>query len=195
MVELLILGDGTKADSPKYRGVDRSTPYYVDGLHDDAPVNQAFLRYVEDSGQSGIIHDLDFAKELVKLYASLSPPQHFEIIEATMMNHPPKCGREFLGFDLSAGYHYSLLSWGLEIDRPSISGMHSDAELLSIEPLLKLVKSTFQSMLNDNGLFESTESSIYCLECLIALQNCRPQLFEDPSVVFQVVGLWRVGQE
>ncbi len=188
-MDILILGFGTPRVSQTYRGTDRVTPYYVDSLSEDHQVNQCFLWYCEEGGELGVVHNFTRAKELVLAYHELRPPQHFEIVEVAKNGDHQSSG-EFLGFDLSAGYNDSLLSWGLEIGNARSSDSIRDDRYLLIQPLLHLIQEFFQKKLNSNGLFDNYEDASFCLDCMMALQGVYPSLWENEDVKFEVVGLW-----
>jgi hypothetical protein len=158
-------------------------------------VNQAFFWYCEEGGESGIVHDLVKAKGLVEAYSQLRPPQYFEIVEVTDNEHPPSGKGEFLGFDLSAGYRSSLLSWGLEVDRALPTDLPENDLVETLQPLLSLVRQYFQPQLNSNGLFDNFHAAKFCLACMEALQTIRPGLWENEDVRFEVVSLWRILSE
>lgn len=190
-MNLLILGCGACTESPVYRGTDRSVPHYVTGLSDDHPANKAFLWYIAEGGEDGIVHDLAKAQELVEAYRNLQPPQYFEVVEITVRNQPPITHSQLLGFDLSTGYE-SLLTTGLEIVKKPPEGTLVNDPLLIIWPLLKLIKQYFQTKLNANGLFNDYTTAQFCLDCMLALQTIRPNLWENEQVKFEVYGLWEV---
>ena len=71
---------------------------------------------MEVGGEFHIINDIEKAKKIVELYKNLTPPQILEVIRILEVNETPPGNEEFLGYDLSCGYFYSLLSWGLDIE-------------------------------------------------------------------------------
>jgi hypothetical protein len=191
-MNLRILKCASTEDHPIYRGTDRMTPYYVDEVDQDHPVNQAFFWSIEEGGDLGIVHDLHTARELVQLYRKIEPPQCFEIVQVVDQNDTLEDSAELLGFDIAAGFNYSLLGWHLEIDREPKPEWEHDQTLKTIQPLLKLVKAYFQPRLNVNGLFSDWSTAFFCLDCMMALQRVRPNLWENDDVVFDVVGLWLI---
>lgn len=194
-MNLLILKCISSKESSQYRGTERITPYHIDELGDEHKVNKAFLEYCSEGNEYGIVHNLTKAKELIEVYRQLDPPQHFEIVEVTADKYPPETQSKFLGFDLSSGYHYSLLSWGLDIDREPPDDMAIDDKFLTLQPLLRLTKKYFQPRLNLSGLFEDYDTANFCLECMLAMQKIRPGLWENDEVKFEVIGLWEVISE
>ncbi len=193
-MDILILGFGTPKASPAYRGTCRATPHHVDSLGEDHPVNQAFLWYCEEGGEFGLVHDLAKARELVREYKKLQTPHHFEIIEVSSQRHYQST-RTFLGFDLSAGYNYSLLYWGLDLGNVKPSEPIADEKYVLIQPLLRLTQEFFQKRLNSNGMFDNYEDASFCLSCMMALQRIYPGLWENEKVTFEVVGLWELPYE
>lgn len=144
---------------------------------------------MEVGGELGIISDIYKAKKIVDLYKNLIPPQIFEVVRILEVNEPPLENEEFLGFDLSCGYGCSLLSWELDIDN---EGEEEDRLLKQILPLISLVKKHFKPLLNKNSLFDDSETAKFCLECLMALQDIVPGIFENEEMIFEVIGLSKV---
>lgn len=192
IMNLRILGRATRADSVRYRGTDRTTPYYDDNVPIDHPANQAFFWYANsEDGEIGIVHDLARAQELVDIYKRLTPPQFFEIVEETLDAQPPFIGKTRLGYDISTVDGISLLSSGLDIDRTDIE-LAPDDTYWTLLPLLTLIKVHFQPLLNSNGLFDTYTDAELCLNSMMALQRFRPGLWENENVVFRVVCVWSV---
>jgi hypothetical protein len=190
-VDLLILGEAYSG-APNYRGTGRASPTYCDGLGDDHPANQAFFWMCREGGEELAVHNLAKARALIAAYALGCPDQHFEIVEATYDDPPETQTSQLLGYDLLAGYGYSLLSWGLEIGRKPLDDLPGDDLLRVLQPPLSLVRESFQPRLNANGLFDDKETAEFCLACMMALQQIRPNLWENETVTFDVVGLWQV---
>ena len=191
-MKLRILEDVTKNKNSMYRGTDRTAPFYNDKLDENHKVNQAFLWYCAEGGEFGIVSDLTKAEDLVNLYYQLTPPQYFEVVELTEKNQPPVTKGVFLGFDLSAGFNYSLLSWKLEFDQYIPAGLPENDLFFTLKPLLYLIKDFFQPKLNENGLFNDYDTAAFCLECMMTLQKLRPGLWENEDIEFEIVGLWKV---
>lgn len=195
-MKLLILGlpRNIHTEAPIYRGVERMTPYYCEELDEEHEVNRAFIWYCSAGGEEGVVYDLVKAKALVQAYRQLSPPQYFEIVSVRELHDIPdrEAPSAFLGFDLCAGYSYSLLSWGLEFDRTPPDDMSQDDAFRILQPLLRLIRSFFQQQLNINGLFSDFSIANYCLECMMAVQKIRPGIWENEDIEFKVVGLWQL---
>lgn len=188
--KLLILGDPVNRAHTRYRGAYRRMPYYHDEFPEDHPVNQAFLWLVDEGGESGIVGDLAKASNLVSVYHSWTG-EEFEIVEVVFPPEEPVVGSRLLGYDI-CNYWYSLLSWGLEFERSSELEVQRDPGMQIIDPLLQLLGEYFRPRLNGNGLFDDSETAAFCLECMMALQRVRPNLWENDTVVFNVVGLYEV---
>lgn len=190
-MDLLILEYRPKNDSA-YRGTYRAPPSYVDEVDRQHSVNQAFIWYSQEGYRDGAVHDLEKARKLVEEYRRLEPPRLFEIVAVTRNEELPRIRSQFLGYDISAGYYYSLLSWGLRYDREPPATMKEDDAYHILRPLLRLAQAHFRPQLNSNGLFVSYDTAQFCLDCLMALQEIRPGLWENEEVEFEVVGLWRM---
>jgi hypothetical protein len=192
-MDLLILKREPVTSTVRYQGTDKIPPHYVDGLPEEAEVNRLFLWYCEEGGESGLVHNLSAARQLVQAYHGLKPPEFFDILEVSIDPAHKSDGR-FLGYDLSAGYVYSLLSWGLVLQRETGQPGESDGNgsHFAIQPLLRLVEEHFGKKLNSYGLFDEHEDARFCLNTMMALQSIVPGLWENEEVTFDVVGLWRI---
>lgn len=192
MVNLLILSKPTAAESP-YRGTYRAAPQHIDGLSHDDPANQLFFWSIRGRQDEAVVHDLVRARALVQAYARLEPPQHFEIVEVVSAGGSPNVGTNLIGFDLAATAYYSLLFNELESLRMEHEPLAHQPDLFPvIRPLMLLVWEYFRPQLNECWLFDTPDAAQFCLDCMNALQQIRPHLWEDKSVVFEVVGLWLV---
>jgi hypothetical protein len=190
-MKLRILAQVNNNRAQSYRGTDRATPYYCDGLGDDHPANQAFFWYCQEGGELGVVHNPVKAQNLVDVYAKLNPPQYFEVVELT--NKPSSATKSmFYGYDIAAEYNFSLLSWNLEVDNQAFNNVPKDDAFRVIQPLLRLLKQHFQPQLNSNGLFDDTETAKFCLESMMALQQIRPGLWENSNVTFRVIGINKI---
>ncbi len=181
-------------DNSDYRGVERTTPSgrYLDYIDERHPVSEMFFWHVYAVNEFGILQSPANATRLIKSYQTLDTPIHFELIEITEEGENPSAGTEFLGYDLASNFNLSLLTGGLRVcDLPLIKTPSEDI-IFVIMPLLCLVERFFRPQLNSNGLFDSAETANYCLECLIALQKIRPNLFENDQFIFNTIGIWKV---
>jgi hypothetical protein len=189
MNRFLILGTNIVEGYDQYKGTYRTSPYYVEEFPEESEINQLFLWYIGTDEELEIISDIEKAKKIVELYKNLTPPQIFDVVRVLEVNEPLPENEEFLGYDLSCGYYSSLLSWGLDIDN---EGEEEDRLLKQISPLISLVKKHFKPLLNKNSLFDDSETAKFCLECLMALQDIVPGIFENEEVIFEVIGLSKV---
>ena len=174
-----------------YRGTARNTPLYKN-FEESHPINQAFYHFLDIANAGLQIRDseLDKARQLVKHYAQLEPPQYYDLVETVEGQATPTASNSrLLGYDLALGLN-SLLETGLNISPPNLDKIQPDDPFRVIIPLLRLIQYTFQPQLNEYGLFDRYETAAFCLECMSALQKIHSNLFEDPSVIFQVTGIW-----
>ncbi len=183
MNKFLILGESIVKENLGYRGTYRAIPTYVTEMKKDSTINKMFDWYIQTGGQIGVVDDFQRAKKFAEAYLKLEKPIRFEVVRIIENSRDIEEGEELLGYDLSDSYHYSLLSWGLEIDK------ENDDSLRKIFPLLKLVKSFFKPKLNSNSLFQNIDDAQFCLDCLMALQHLRPNLWEGDEYNFEIVGL------
>jgi hypothetical protein len=195
-MDLALLRRGEDRDGFAYRGVNRECPIYIESLPDDHEVNQAFYWFCEAEGDGNFVHDLAKAREIVQVYKTVVPPINYEIIELTAGDaQPSSADGEFLGYDLSAGYWLSLIRDGLLFAWSDLPSADDDETFRTILPLFRLVVLHFRQALNNNGLFSDYSRAKFCLECMMALQKIRPNLWEGDDIVFDVVGLWRLPDE
>ena len=191
-MELLILGKPFAGFSESYRGTYRNPPHYHDDVPSDHRVNQLFLWYCAEGGELGVVHTLNKASEFVKALREPKFAEAYELIAITKGQSSPINDGEFLGFDVSASYYYSLLSWGLDFDHIMSNSSLADASITILKPILKLLSAHFGVQLNDYGLFQQREVAEFCMECMLALQHIHPGLWENEQVAFEVVGVWRL---
>ena len=189
MSKYLILGNNKVDGYDKYKGTYRTTPYYVDNECEDSEVNQHFFWYVDEIEQFGFLSNLEKTKKMVELYNKLASPIKFDLVRITESRHETRIEEEFLGFDLCDRYHYSLLSWNLDI---GLKKYKNDKILKMIEPLINLVREYFKPVLNRYGLFDDIETAQFCLDCMMSLQDIRPGLWENEDFKFEVTGLSRI---
>jgi hypothetical protein len=190
-MKLLILNgprDPRAAKYPMYRGTWRAHPTYHDAFPRDHEINKLFFWFLEEGGELGLVHDFSKAARYTELLNQNPLPGrgHFEVVEVTDGNASPKEGAQRLGFDVSAGYNYSLLWWRLE------STLGTDGPPEPIRELMSLVHRFYAPQLNFHGLFEKAEVASQCLQSMDALQSLSPNLYEgeDLKPNFQAVGLY-----
>lgn len=133
-----------------------------------------------------MIHDVAKAVRFAGLWNLQDPQRHFEIVEVTTDNTQPRVGKCLLGFDLSAGFNNSFLSWGLQ-------QFEFRAELpAEIQELDELISRHYAPQLNGQGLFQTYEIAAQCLRSMKALQRLSPNLYEgdDDLEKFEPVGVY-----
>jgi hypothetical protein len=191
---------------PHYRGTDRAHPTYCDALPENHEVNKHFFWFLEEGGESGVVHDLTKAwryAELLNSHLTAFSPAftHFEIVEVCDGGESSQGQSQFLGFDLSAGYNNSLLSWGLDTKAKAALSVAQteDASRVRIFPgpileLYNLLHRFYAPQLNQNGLFQTSEVASQCLRSMDALQQQAPNLYEgnDIRANYNVVGVYLV---
>lgn len=189
-MNLLILNgpSSPKPDqNPLYRGTDRAHPTYCDWLPEEHEINRFFFWFLEEGGESGVVHDWEKAIRYAELLRQHVNGQFFEVIEVVDNSATPNCGGQFLGFDLSLHYNSSLLTSGLQ---------SSPGLILLSEPIRVICELFFRfygPKLNESGLFDAHESATSCLRSMMALQTLSPNLFEGEDLKrFAVIGIYRV---
>jgi len=187
-MNLLILNGAsypTCSPNHHYRGTDRKVPTYCDALPRDHEINQLFRWFLEEGGESGVVHSLSKAQRYAKLCNIYFPGQHFEIVEVTDAESPPNSDAHFLGFDISGGgYGDSLVLLAL-LPGPAASIPKEPIALLS-----DLIRRYFYPRLNEFGLFRTFEDASHCRRAMIALQSFHPNLYEGGDLeVFTVSGI------
>lgn len=176
----------------RYRGVYRDEPTYCDALPADHEINNLFVNwYIEEAGESGIVHDLDKAVRYTGLCNKHFPGRFFEVIAVTEGDSPPKVGGRFLGFDLSQGGASSILQGGHQ------SWIIERQPKRPADVLWKVMRLYFGPRLNEFGLFQRIEDASLCLDSMVALQGYSPGYFEGGDLnVFHVMGVYLVwGQD
>jgi hypothetical protein len=188
-MKLLIL-DGPREPRSAlwYRGTYRAHPTHCDALSDTDEINILFSWFIEEGGELGVVSDCKKALRFAELWnARLTIEKHFEVVEVTNGEAAPEVGGSSVGFDISAGYNYSLLSWGLEVP----AGMREID--WRVRDLYNLLSRHYRPQLNSRGLFDTAEIAGLCLSSLKALQGFHPNLFESGSLEeFRVTGLYQV---
>lgn len=197
-MKYLILDSAYDSKLPFYKGTYRTSPNYHDELPETHEVNQHFLWFCEQTEGDDyfVVRDLEKAKSLVKAYSNLPQPERFDIIEITegqVFTASQKS--EFLGYDLSAGCVYSLLAAGLLYESKSsysAENLPQNDLLKIIEPLIRVVEEYFRPKLNQYRLFSDFATASFCLESMLALQAIHPGLWENETVIFEIVGLHKI---
>jgi hypothetical protein len=189
-VDLLIVNgpaEPLREPNPSYRGTFRAVPTYCDALRADHEINRLFIDwYLVEGGELGVVHDLPKARRFAELWNQQMGEPCYEVVEVVVGRMPPVNKGELVGFDLSVGFHYSLLWQGLR--RPPGWVLPQ-----SIDVLLHLMERYFVSQLNKSGLFQTFEMAAFCLRVMTALQGLHPNLFEVGDLSeFQVFGIYSI---
>jgi hypothetical protein len=147
-----------------------------------------FSWFLDEGGELGVVHNQAKAQRFAQLWNQHQPvTDRFEVVEVTDGELAPATRGTLIGFDISAGYNYSLLSWGLDIP--------SSASKLDwrVRDLSELLCSHYAPLLNSNGLFDTARIALSCLSSMKALQGFSPNLFESGGLSeFKVTGVYRV---
>ena len=188
-MKLLILQKPLPNGTPVYRGTERSEPYYVDTQDADQPINLAFLRYtkIRYSNYEYNTQTIFDLHQIINLYRQLNPPQIYELVEVTENTEASIVCTAFLGFDISYLFDDSLLHNRLSICQDMLFNENIDK---IIHPLKCLVENYFQPRLNKDGLFSNYTDANFCLECMMALQGIRRNLWAASDELYRVVGIW-----
>jgi hypothetical protein len=173
-----------------YRGTDRERPYYRDDLAPNDSVNQAFLWYIDEGGESGLVHDLDRALKLAQAYRDGQPPQLFEVVEVTISDQQPEGGGSLIGYEVSAGYASSAVMPFLAEKSAANLSVVSSAEI--VDPLLRLMQQHFRPLLNSHYLFDDYAVAAHFFDCVVATARISPRSWLNRWHEYEVVGLWRL---
>jgi hypothetical protein len=189
-IRLLLLGSTLIPNYGElpYRGVHRARPYYCSEYPADHQVNRDFLWLCKEGGESGVVHDLSRAKELVKAYQSIMPPQFFDIIEVVSLNSNSVLNGDFLGWDIVCGeVGYSLLALGL---RNVKSSCPPDTATRDILFRVESLQNKYRKKLNKYELFDDSLEACQCLDEMSVLKKLDPNLWEsDPIDRFKITGV------
>lgn len=178
--------------SAQYRGVQLPGPDYFDELPETHPINQAFLRWVENAGDSGGVDHLEIARQYVGAATMLSEAPKYEIVEAT--DEYPILGTTalFLGVDAARGFSVSLIADLLspvnsaDDKYDTLSRYHGPGAIAEYNCLCN----EFRPTLNRNGLFPNRETAERFLERARELDSRYPGFLEGDGVAsFRPVAL------
>jgi len=210
-MNLLILNgprDPRAAAYPHYRGTYRAHPTYCEAVPKDHEINRLFFWFLEEGGESGLVHDLTKAlryAELLNMHLSHFRPgfSHFEVIEVTDGDSPDDAKGRLMGFDISAGYNNSLLWWWGPATQPrtpaSVGQDGNTSTNMSTFPkpilvLDDLIHRFYAPQLNRDGLFQTPAIASECLSAMDALQQLCPNFYEGEGLIpsYRVVGVYLV---
>lgn len=160
-----LLNDPKEYAGTAYKGTYRNGPTYTEFLPLADPLNQMFLKYVDNESR---FIDIDDALKLAFLYKQVG--KEFDVLGVDTADFKPtyKPGN-FIGFDVSIAGWWSMLSWGL--DWKDIS--------LPISPILSLIELHFHSKLNEYGLFTQWEDAYFFVEIVKSVSVLAPGTFES----------------
>ncbi len=177
--------------NPLYRGTCRAHPSHCDELPDDHEINTLFFWFLEEGGELGVVQNASKAIRFAELWNKhLKETDRFEVVEVTDGEANLQSSGRFIGFDLSAGYNNSLLSWGLK--------QFAAANKLTepVRSLCDLLVRHYAPQLNGQGLFQTIEIASLCIRDMRALQTIFPNLFEGGDLSeFKPVGLYSIAQQ
>ncbi len=184
-MKLLVLdGPAYPGGDPNYRGTFRAVPSYCTQVPPDHELNRLFIWYIEEGGERGVVSDCVKACRFAELWNEQLGVPKFEVIEVTDGVIPPESKNRFIGFDLSAGYGYSLIGAG------GLREASSDDVSSEVKDLCELMSVHFKKLLNVHGLLQTYEDAYLCLRAMKALQRIQPNLFEGGNLSeFRVVGV------
>jgi len=193
-MNLLVLGKSSHDYSPDYRGTDRPSPCYQEHLGADHPLNQCFLRYVNSvHGNYRFVHDLDLARSLVRLYGGLTPPHHFEIVEAVLGTGVPQLGGECIGYDISLCCGQSILPWAFRQTALNGGSVRVSSGNPVHDALVSLWVELFRPSLNRNGLFADRTTAEWCHRMAEAIiRRIGIDAFDMPEGELEIVGLFTI---
>lgn len=186
----IVLGRSIEVGLPRYRGTYREHPFHFD-LPEDHEANRAFQLFSRLSDESGVIGDLDAAASILDSYRRYAPERNFELVEVTTVSERPVAGREIIGFDISCGFYYSLVAAVIAFERSQDT---RPGYVPGVSILDHLLRAYFIRMLNAHALFDSSDVAQDCLDAMMALQRSQPNLYENPDMRFEVVGIHRAAR-
>jgi hypothetical protein len=190
-MKLLILEKGgSESPGSAYRGTERSHPFHADGFPEEHEVNRCFNWFISEGGELGVVHDLEKAITLVRMYRRFGLQPELEVIEVTDGTEPPGVGKALLGYDLSAGYNISLLA-GLTLKQQARGRVPElSAHRTAIWHLAELADLEAMRYLNGVGLFSSPQEAARCLVYFDSIQKLNPGFYEIGH--YSVVGVFLV---
>ena len=189
-MKLSLKGSPRRGLPQEYRGTDREFPCYVIEVKETHEANQAYFLYLNSKKEDDFLHDITVAREIVKGYKTLTHPESYEIIEVTEGKGMPESTENlFLGYDLSCNGYSLVASFITQYresgKRPWEKGVPRHVILFD-----RLIEKHFKPKLNQYFLFDSYETSVFCLECMMAILELAPQFYEPGE--YKVVGIYKI---
>jgi hypothetical protein len=178
-----------------YRGVIRGTPEYRSELAPEHEVNRAYRELMNHIGTDLGLGDISVAREVCLKYAQSFPSDGWEVIALVEQGEVWSGNGTLLGVDLTCGD--SLITKGILRRRDFLPGTvrAAMAELFTdysgASALMELISRYFRERLNENVLFPDVYEAEFCRECMLELQECRPNLYEG-SADFRIVSVYLV---
>ena len=148
-----------------------------------------FRWHSDEGGESGIVQDIKKAQTLVETYRRYGVQMDLEVLEVTDEGETPVAGKGFLGFDLSAGYHNSLIS-GFSSPVNFTQAQSPPAGKRGIDRLAALVHLEVGRNLNGVGLFSNHDIAARCLDYFQAVIEIDSNYYEIGN--YNVVGLYLI---
>jgi len=181
---------GPRFVDPAYRGTLRRPPSYRDEVPESHEVNQLFQWYLDEGGESGVVHNFDRAQAYATKLNRLSSEAEFEVVRVARNAAESEQAGYFLGFDISAGFYASLIRNILLPDSVA-HAKTGDTFDDGVRQLSKLHRSYFWPFLNEFRLFDDFDKASFCLRTLVALNDCRPNWIEGSNLSeYQIVALY-----
>ena len=192
-VDLLILKKNLATETgpaSSYRGTERAHPVHFTNLAESHSANQLFSWFVEEGGPRGVVRDVKRAKQLTESLNLFGDSVFYEVVQVGTERGVTSGKGGFLGFDVSATFHSSLLRrLLLEESGPELRRA-ADATFKDLSTLHRV---HFTQKLNDHRLFQTAEDAEFFLRAARALREVKPTAFEGIKLPeYAVTSLYRV---
>lgn len=176
----VLLGEPSPQSKPKYVGLDRASPTFLEHLPETAPVNKSFLKYI-DAGEQ--FENAEDAIKLARLYQELNYRFDVTRVETAQLS-PLETPDGMLGFDVVIGDRWSLLNGGLQWQIAKQPG----------GTLSALITAYFSPLLNQSGLFDQWNHANFFTEVVRSYSVVFPGSFEsdDGIKIMRIVQLTTV---
>jgi len=188
-MKLMVLGRPIAPAQVGYRGTYREQPFHFDDRPEDDKANRVFQLFMDSTDEGGPIADLNTAVTVLEAYQRFAPQRNFELVELTSSGERPTVGTHLLGFDISCGYYYSLIAAAIAFAPNQDDAMGYAPGLYVLD---RLLRKHFRAKLNTRVLFDEPEDAKSCLDAMMALQRIQQNLYENPEMHFDFVGVHSV---
>lgn len=187
----LLLGEPVAGSSnPAYRGTYRPGPTYIDGLPVASPINQLWMQ--ETAMMIGDCFGMEEARRIQTVYAEAGFYFDIVIVMEKDCVPPDDNNLQFMGYDISHPSGYSLLSWGLNFDKPAPEFFHQRENPIH-QPLLLLLQKYFRPLLNNYRLLPVAEEADFFLSVASAMTEGFGAVWESKEYgAFSVVKMYMV---